>query len=239
MSGAAWIFNARCGSALLFVVLQWGAAWAEDHRWFDIDARPLSEGLALYSAMTGMAVLFDSSLIAGLDGAGVHGRFTDHQALTTLLVGTGLQARYSADNAFTLQRMRPAHRARAEAVKNGAATAPTIAAHRYASLVQHSLWQALCADAQAEPGAYRAAVQLRIDASGGVAESRLLASTGDSSRDTALREVLATLRLALAPPPTMAQPITLLLKPMGNGHTRACPGVDKGYVQANHQGALP
>ncbi|AJD50051.1 hypothetical protein S7S_18195 [Isoalcanivorax pacificus W11-5] len=236
MSDAGRNLAVRRGGVLLLVwcaLLVSGAA-AEAARRFDIAAQPLNEALAQYSALTGMAVLFDSALVSGRRSTALAGHFSDSAALTQLLVGTGLEAHYSGAQGLTLRR----HHAAAQPAA-GAAGPHTVAAHRYATLVQHSLWQALCASALTRPGSYRAAVQLHIAADGRVATSRLLASTGHAVRDAALREVLASLHIALAPPPTMAQPLTLLLRAAdteGLDDSRACPGVTD--VEADHQGPV-
>lgn len=242
MSDAVQSVGVRSGKALLLWMLLLctlpDTARAEDSRRFDLAAQPLNDALSQYSALTGMAVLFDSALVAGLQAARVEGEFSDSQALAALLAGTGLQARYSGEHAFTLRQLRPAAAGQRAAGSGAARSTQTVAARRYANLVQHTLWQALCATPLTRPGQYRAAVQLHLDAHGRVSDARLLASTGDPARDVALREKLAGLHIALAPPPNMAQPVTLLLKPAGSGRTPACPATDQGYDQANHQGII-
>lgn len=237
MSDAGRNLAVRRGSALLLVwcaLLVSGTVAAEALRRFDIAAQPLKEALAQYSAQTGMAVLFDSTLVNGRQSAALAGRFSDSAALAQLLSGTGLEAHYSGAQGFTLRHQRAPDQHAADVTGRH-----TVAAHRYATLVQHSVWQALCANALTRPGLYRAAIQLRIGVDGRVVTSRLLASTGYDARDVAIREVLASLHIALPPPPTMAQPLTLLLRTAdteGMDDVRACPGATD--VEADHQGPV-
>src|SRR5690606_1605558 len=226
MSDAGRNLAVRRGGALLLMwcaLLVSGTAATEMPRRFDIAAQPLSEALARYSA-----------LVRGRHSAPLAGYFSDGAALTQLLSGTGLDAHYSGAQGFTLRQPGAPDRP-----VTGHAGQHTVAARRYATLVQHSVWRALCARTLTRPGHYRAALQLRIDAEGRVAASRLLASTGDTARDAAIRDVLAALHIALAPPPTMAQPLTLLLRATGTDgtdDTRACPGATD--VEADHQGPV-
>ncbi|PAV67625.1 hypothetical protein WR25_06669 [Diploscapter pachys] len=122
-----------------------------------------------------------------------------------LLQGTGLQARHGSGG-FTLQPLRlrtTPGRGRSEGPASGS----------YAVALQHAVERALCAWPSTRPGSYRAAMQVWIDASGQLVQSRLLASTGDFARDAALVERLQAVRLEQAPPTSLAQPLTLLLRP--------------------------
>jgi hypothetical protein len=237
MSDAGRNLAVRRGGVLLLMwcaLLVSGTAATEAPRRFDIAAQPLNEALAQYSALTGMAVLFDSALVNGRRSAALAGYFSDSTALAQLLAGTGLEAYYSGAQGFTLR-----HQGAPDSRVTDDAGQHAVTARRYATLVQHSVWQALCARALTRPGEYRAALQLRIAADGRVAASRLLASTGHAARDAAIRQTLATLHIALAPPPTMAQPLTLLLRAAdtdGMDDIRACPGATD--VEADHQGPV-
>src|SRR5690606_9160178 len=106
MSDAGRNLAVRRGGALLLMwcaLLVSGTAATETPRRFDIAAQPLSEALARYSALTGMAVLFDSALVSGRRSAPLAGYFSDGAALTQLLSGTGLDAHYSGAQGFTLR----------------------------------------------------------------------------------------------------------------------------------------
>lgn len=171
----------------------------------DIPAQALDRALDSFGQQSGLAVLVDQALLAGQRSSPVVGRYSAREGLQRLLQGTGLQASYS-DGGFTLQPLRlrgtPA-RGRAGGLSPGS----------YALALQHAVERALCASELTRPGAYRAALQVWIDVNGQLVQSRLLASTGDFTRDAALVERLRTVRLEQAPPTSLAQPLTLLLRP--------------------------
>ena len=103
----------RARSVLRGVVCLWLLMWLMPARsqgeppqaWntYEIAAQDLSSALEAFSRSSGMAVLVDRQLTRGRRSIGVQGRLTATQALNTLLVGTGLMARYARADAFTLQ----------------------------------------------------------------------------------------------------------------------------------------
>ncbi len=82
---------------------------------FDIPPQSLASALVTYSGVTGMAVLVDGELARGRRSARLQGRFTASDALTRLLGGTGLMARYTSQEAFTLLPAQAVRNARAAA----------------------------------------------------------------------------------------------------------------------------
>jgi len=79
-----------------------GAEQIPTHR-FDIPAGPLTDALAAFQAATGAKVTTGASLAQNLTSPGVSGVFTNAQALQQLLNGTGLTARLTAANTFSLE----------------------------------------------------------------------------------------------------------------------------------------
>ncbi len=75
---------------------------AQSYR-FDIPAGSLAETLAAFQAVTGAKVAVDASLVRSLSSAGVYGVFTARVALDRLLGGTGLVARLTAANTFSVE----------------------------------------------------------------------------------------------------------------------------------------
>lgn len=175
----------------------------------DIPAQPLNLALDSFARQSGQAVLVDQALLVGQRSSLVQGRYAAREGLQRLLQGTGLQARYSAKGGFTLQPMR-----RESVVGGGRGSTTTTQGNSYALALQQAVEQALCSAALTRPGSYRAAVQVWIDAGGQLVQSRLLASTGDFIRDAELVERLRAVRLQRAPPTSLAQPVTLLLRPV-------------------------
>ncbi|EOX6785880.1 TonB-dependent outer membrane receptor VreA [Pseudomonas aeruginosa] len=187
---------------------------------FDIPPQSLASALVTYSGVTGMAVLVDGELARGRRSARLQGRFTASDALTRLLGGTGLMARYTSQEAFTLLP--------AQAVRSAAplpAEMPKVEQpldRRYAGAVQAALEEQLCRSPRTRPGTYRAVLQLWIGRFGEVRHSRLLGSTGDPQRDSALVESLRGVRVMQATPATLAQPLTILLLPKTTGKAMEC-----------------
>lgn len=69
---------------------------------FNIPSLPLVQALARYGEASGFAVLVDSGMAAGRRSSPVKGYLDPYLALTYLLHGSGLTARYTGANAFTL-----------------------------------------------------------------------------------------------------------------------------------------
>jgi hypothetical protein len=188
---------------------------------FDIPAQPLGAALQAYAQATGQSVFFDGQLTAGRHSAAVQGEFTPQEALRRLLEGSRLVARFTADTTLTLVEDPAAAQAGTEASTAPAPTTGEPLAEGNARVVQRALERTLCRWPRAQPGSYRAVVQLWIGPSGHVRRTRMLASTGLPARDTALRAAMGT--LVLEPPASEAeQPLTILLLPRAAGSTDVC-----------------
>ncbi len=72
---------------------------------FDIPAQPLGQALIAFSEKTGIAVIVDSALLAGIKSSPVIGTMSPDDALKALLVNTGIAYRPTAENAVTLQKV--------------------------------------------------------------------------------------------------------------------------------------
>jgi catecholate siderophore receptor len=80
-----------------------GAAVANTYR-FDIDSRPLAAALAVFEQVTGSRVAVpNGASLDGLQSPGVVGVYTADQAIARLLDGTGLRARLTGVNAYSLE----------------------------------------------------------------------------------------------------------------------------------------
>lgn len=200
------------------VVEDFGDAGPRMH--FDLPAQPLEKALADFGRLTGHSVLVDSTMTRGLTAQAVRGELAAREALGQLLAGTRLSARYSGRNAFTLvpQPETPAlsppipFDANAPDVP-GRAGIPASAVAEFAGALQATIMQAMCAAQPATFGRYRAVLQLWIDPEGRVRRARLLESSGLKLRDAELLEQVRRLSIGHAPPPELAQPLTVLLSP--------------------------
>lgn len=68
-----------------------------------VPAGPLTPALNSLAAQTGLQILFDASVAEGKTTRGVNGRLTPEQALSAVLAGTGVEARFAGSNQVTLQ----------------------------------------------------------------------------------------------------------------------------------------
>ena len=192
---------------------------------FDIDAQPLATALRGYSEATGIAVLFDDSLVAERSSPGIHGVADPRDALRVLLVGTGLSAHFASMNAFTVT-ADPTAAAEASLLPEAKVRDATPSLdERGAAVIQVAIEAALCAHAATRPGSFRLAMQVWIDEAGDITEVSALAPSDDPHRDA---RVVAALRGVRLPPATSRfSPVTVLLTPSAPGAYR-CAGLRTG-----------
>lgn len=188
---------------------------------FNIAAQPLAVALEQYGAISGRPVFFDSSLVAGRTSAALQGTYAPEAALRKLLDGTGLTLDYAEPGQADAFVLRAADPVSAAAPAPAPEDSEPPSARRYDGLLQTRIWEAFCDSPLAGPGDYRTALRFRVDATGQIAEARLLHSTGERERDLALLAILQTIRLDEPPPPEMAQPIYMVILPRGS-----VPGVE-------------
>jgi hypothetical protein len=194
---------------------------------FELPAQPLSEALRAYGSMTELTVIARANLLDGLTSAPVNGNYSPREALQHLLAGTGLQANFTGMDEAVIARtpLAPPPSVAALPVTISATDIDGVAddaGRSYAGMVQARLAEALCASAQTRPGNYRLVVQLRIGDSGSVIASDLVESTGLPGRDAAIEQAMRTLVMDAPPPPALAQPITILVRPRGDGLDTDC-----------------
>ncbi len=65
-------------------------------------------------------------------------------------------------------------------------------------------------------------LRFQVDESGQIQRPRLIGSTGDTSRDAVVLEVLRHVRMDSAPTPDLEQPVTMLLLPHDAGFEVRC-----------------
>lgn len=219
---ARGLLRGACPLLLLLLWLVLGRAHAAEEPVpvkFDIAPQELAGALEAFSRNSGMAVLVDRQLTRGRRSIGLKGRFTADQGLRMLLTGTGLMARYSRVDAFTLQ---VAQVADVPLPKGMSANATSQISNSYAVAIQSTIERQLCASPVTRPGSFRALLQLWIGRDGAVQHSRLVTSTGDVQRDAALLDSVQHLRIERSPPSSLRQPVTLLLIPDSSGKRMDC-----------------
>jgi hypothetical protein len=200
---------------------------------FDLPVQPLAQALLAFGRVSELAVLAPAPLLDGRVSAAVVGDYLPREALQRVLTGTGLEARFTGpDEALIVASPVELPPAPATASENvGELAIDGIGEEgeqlAYAAMIQARLTEALCALSATRPGNYRLVAQLRLDARGAVAAARVVTSTGLGSRDAAIERVMRTLSLDSAPPAALPEPVTILLRPTGNGVHVNCPQSDQ------------
>jgi hypothetical protein len=181
-------------------------AFAQElHLDFDIPAQPLATALEQYGSITGRNALYNSNLLIGRRSTAVQGQISPDAALTALLKGTGLLANHLTPDSFLLSAP-----VEAESVAESAVM-------QYYGRIQVSLRKALCAGGEARPGSYRIGMRLWIDDAGDVTRFERLGSAGTSDVDASIDRTLRRLQIGALPPPGLAQPISVIIRPQAPG----------------------
>ncbi|NYH20419.1 secretin and TonB N-terminal domain-containing protein [Paraburkholderia bryophila] len=197
---------------------------------FELPAQPLAQALQAFARTTELIVLAPAPLLDGRTSAPVQGDYSPREALERVLAGTGLKAEFTGTDEAIIVAQPAAPEASpvvAEAPANPALPVDGLGddadAQAYAAQLQARMTQVLCALPAAMPGGYRLAAQLRIDDKGAVVAVNMVASSGQASRDAAIVRALRSLRLDSPPPGSLPEPVTILLRPTGNGVHLHCP----------------
>lgn len=196
---------------------------------FDLPAQPLAKTLQDFARLTELIVLAPAPLLDGRTSAPVQGDFAPRDALARMLAGTGLRAEFSRPDEAIIVAQPAAETPPATADTPADAALPIDGIgdsgerRTFAGLLQAHLIDALCAQPGAVPGSYRLVAQVRIDNRGAVVAVNMVASSGSAARDAAVMRALRALKLDDAPPADLPQPVTILLRPAGNGVHFRCP----------------
>ncbi len=178
-------------------------------QYFDIPSQPLEDALYAFDTATGIEVFVDGNSVVGRRSATVNGLSTPVDALRAMLAGTGLRAETIGSRAITL----------AEEPQD---TAGSLAYRSYSALVQSAVVRVLCAEPDIRPGSYRIAAQLWLASTGTVSAANLLSSTGNPERDRRIRGILAGISVGKSPPPTLPQPIIMVILPRLTAESGDC-----------------
>lgn len=200
------------GFGLSFVDRSWAA---EAEQQFDIPRQPLDAALEAFMQATGLQVLYKSTITKSHFSTAVRGRLVPSDALSRLLSGTNLFARFTTETAFTLfsnPRANP-----------DAAQASFIATYiGFLGDAQRRIIHALCQRDATRPGGYRVALQFSISQLGEIDEPSLLDTSGDQMRDQYIVAALRRLPIGQTPPEGMPQPVTMLVMPRALGLPSDC-----------------
>lgn len=182
---------------------------------FNLPAQPLAAALEAYGAVSGRQVVYEGRLAIGRRSTAVKGTFAPEEALRRLLAGTGLDPRYMAADGFMLVPKPLGHR------NFRITTTSPSTLTQYYGLIQTGIRRSVCADERTRFGGYRIAVGVWIGATGAIASSALLGTTGNPGLDAAIERVVDHARIPAAPPAGFAQPVVMVIT---SDATRECEG---------------
>jgi hypothetical protein len=182
---------------------------------FDIGAQPVASALELYSAVSGVQVVYDGALVLGRISRPIRGVMSSDQALEHLLDGTGLGAVYGAPDLSTLVPKTPQRSGTELSLDNYMP---------YLGIVQGAVEDAFCRQAAIAPGSYRARLRFWIGPRGRVVSPQLLDFEGDGARERSVLAALQDIAFDRAPPADMPQPVVMEISRRMPRETGDCGG---------------
>jgi hypothetical protein len=208
-SRSVWLCCALMLSLGLMLPAQDAASQTRSPIQFAIAAQPLAAALDSYSIMTGLELYYDGDLAVGRLSSAVEGRRAPEAALQELLAGSGLVARPTGPNSFTIK----------------PAPASYLASARlqpYFGAIQGRVSQILCARAETRPGDTDLVLQLWIAPTGTIQRAQLLDAPGAGTRESAFATALSGVSIGAAPPAELPQPIVMAVLARRSGGRAGC-----------------
>jgi hypothetical protein len=190
---------------------------------FDVAPQPLEAALDVFSSISNVQVLYETSLTSGRRSAKIQGVFTPEAALNAMLAGTGLTAWRTTPDSFSLVPQQDA-----TSLGSNGRQPPEIARYgHFLGVVQAGLLDTLCRSVATRPGPYKIALKFTVGSSGGFLRTSLLSSTGDPERDAQIVAAVEHSAVGEAPPPQLSQPITMVIAPRSPDVTGDCALADR------------
>lgn len=189
------------------------AAATEPVAEFNLESQSLDSALASFSRLTGVQMLYDSSLVAGRQSQSVIGRLPVRTALLNMLKGTGLRARFTAGGSVVITESKVPDltldtlHVQAKPVIGHPGLDPRFAS--YVALVQQDIIAAIHGDPSVASGSYRISVRIWLDSAGRITQSECIKTSGSSERDQAFIDVLERLQISQEPPVNLPQPVRI------------------------------
>lgn len=190
---------------------------------FRIPAQSLDAALTQYFRMSGVQLLYDSTLTRGRRTNGVTGRHTRRKALQLLLEGTGLTARYSRSRAAVLvPAASPARDAEASSpialgrvlVREPLAVQPPPpdpCLSCYYQILERDLELQLARNPATAAARFDIVLAVAIDPTGRITSLDVKRGSGVPATDAALAETLSGL-IVTRPPVDVKMPLVIVLR---------------------------
>ncbi|MCA6116447.1 STN domain-containing protein [Bradyrhizobium sp. WSM 1738] len=174
---------------------------------FAITAQPLATALDTFSIASGLELYYDGALAVGRRSSAVEGRLAPEVALQELLAGSGLVARATGPNSFTIK---PAPRL-------------TSARHQtYFAAIQGRVSQVLCARAETRPGDVDLLLQLWVASTGAIQRVQLLDPPNAGKEEAAFATALRGISIGIVPPAELPQPVVMAVLARSKGERAGC-----------------
>ncbi|MGH6612759.1 STN domain-containing protein [Sphingomonas sp.] len=215
-----WLWAIAAGSAA--AVAPAVASGLDDRQHFTVPAQPLTEALAEFARESGVDVIYEGKLMAGLRSTAIDGSFTAPAALRVLLAGTGLTARYTGRKAAIVYRpdqpppsvafgVTGAPALRLDKAKVRASliigTANRAVFDAYGRRAQTEIRTALQGDPVIAQRQFAVEIRLEIDGTGQMGAVALLRGTGDLACDDRIARLLNGRHLSQPPPEGLHEPL--------------------------------
>lgn len=174
---------------------------------FDIPAQPLESALKAFSAVAGVGLFYESSLIRGRRSVSVRGLLPAEAALRRLLQDTRLSARSFDRGTITILESTPADLP----VGLGSAKAKVAEFASYLARLQRSMDLAFCGETPGPGDPEDLVARVWIAPSGKVSRAELWSGSGSDHRDRAYIAAIGAVTIGAPPPVTMPQPVNMMI----------------------------
>lgn len=205
-------------------------AYATAPKSFDIPSQALEGALKTFSAVAGIALFYESSIVQGRRSSAVEGLLPAELALELLLRETGLSSKSFDRGSITILQAPAAD----PAEQLGSAKAKVAEFAPYLAQVQRSMELAFCVKHDGASDSEVIVARVWIASSGKVARAELLQTTGSDPRDRAYVAAIGAIS-TLAPPATMPQPINLMIDMRASRSAERCSRAETGLRHATHE----
>ena len=197
---------------------------------FDIPSQSLEAALKTFSAVAGIALFYESSIVRGRRSSSVEGLLPAETALDLLLRETGL-ASTSFDRGTITILQAPASD---PAEQLGSAKARVAAFAPYLARLQQSMDLAFCVDPYSADDPDDIVTRVWIAPSGRISRAELLWTTGSEPRDRAYIAAIGAVSTS-APPAAMPQPVTLMIDMRASRSADRCRRAGIAMRPASHE----
>jgi hypothetical protein len=193
---------------------------------FDIPPQPLDVALKQFSAVAGIELFYETSVVQGRRSSAVSGRLPAAVALRLLLRETGLTSTSFDRGTITILPPTEGDLAGLDRAK-----AKVVEFAPYLARMQRSMDRALCGEPSVGDDPEDLLVRLWIAPSGKVSRAELIWTTGSNQRDRTYIAAIGTVAIGAPPPAAMPQPVNMMINARAS---RASPNCDRSHTELRY-----